>query len=228
MRTAPSQEWDAITLLKTISLAVGSIGIDCLSPVSAVQASQIASYVIPGTASRPCFVVRYLENLTAGELAGLLAASLRVVLVGESRPNGWVPSAGLGGADAVRLVSKLRELMIPSGVSVFCDLEGLGGVTQDAIEYCNAWSNVMSLDGYTPAAYVGEGVDLSSLQLYQLPFRGYWHSLSNVQPVAGCDYQMLQLYPTAMLYLPRGPFQADLNVVYEDKRGRTPIAVIES
>lgn len=212
-------------MMKATPLAVGSIGIDCLSPVGAVQALQIAMYTLPGTASKPIFAVRYLENFTAAELAGWLAVNVHVVLVGESRPGGWVPSAGLGSADGIREVRKARALGIPSTATIYCDLEGLGGSIMDGIDYASAWSSVVSLDGYTPAAYIGEGVGLSALQLYQLAFRGYWHSLSNVQPVAGCDYQMLQLYPTQTLHLPSGNLIADLNVAYQDKKGRSPIAI---
>lgn len=212
--------------MKVVDIPLGAVGCDMLTPLGPSVASSLSSFILPGTRTGFTFVVRYFENITAGELAGILATGLGCALVGESRANGWIPNAGEGSADALRVVAKARALGVPQGMVLWCDLEGVGGTTQDLLDYCHAWCDVIMRAGYLPGAYVGDSVPLTPAQLYLLPFVRYWHSLSMVQNVATAGYCMYQLYPTTTLALPSGPLQVDLDVVCHDYKGRVPTMLI--
>lgn len=215
--------------MHVIPIPFGAVGIDCLSPISPAQAREIAAYVLPGTRTGVLFVERYLENLTAAELAGLFAADLGVAVVGEGRTSGW--DAASGAADAERELGRAAALALPAGASplltIGCDTEGMAGCAPaDAIAYGDAWGWAVANGGFAPEDYVGEGVPLTPQQLYGLPFTGYWRSLSNVQQVAGADFNKFQAFPTQKLALASGPFAADVNFVTMDKKMRLPSMVV--
>jgi hypothetical protein len=203
----------------------GSVGCDFLSPLSREQIAAFAAYTLPGTRTRFTFVERYLENLTVVELQGYLDEGLIVTFVGESRPNGYIPTATEGAADGAREVARAHALGVPTGPGIGCDLEGMAGTTADTQAYAKAWCSVVQPAGLRAYCYEGAGVPLTPQQLYSLPFTGYWRSLSNVQPIANVDYFMYQGYPTMTLQLSTGPLQVDLDCVFRDKRLRVPVGV---
>lgn len=199
-----------------------------LTPLTVYTAVALAGFTLPGTQTKPHFVCRYIENMTVQEIAILHSVDLGIVLVSEAHPAlQWDPTATLGGADGLRVVTKCRGLAIPSGADVWCDLESpiVTATNDDITHYAKGWCDVVnaSLKG---KGYVGAGLPSSPQQLYQMPYQGYWHSLSNVQPVANVDYQMIQLFPSITLQLPTGPLEVDLNVVQQDKRGRLPTMLV--
>jgi hypothetical protein len=215
--------------MRVTEIPFGSVGIDCLSPISPAVAKEIAAYVLPGTKTGITFVERYLENLTAAELEGLFAADLGVALVGEGRVSGW--DAASGAADAERELARARALELPAGssplLSIGCDLEAMENCTvADATAYGSAWGQLIVRAAFAPEGYVGDGVPLSPVQLYELPFVHYWRSLSNVQQVAVADFGKFQLFPTQTLRLASGPFAADVNFVCRDKKLRLPSMVL--
>jgi hypothetical protein len=213
--------------LKIVSCPVGAVGCDMLTPLTAYTALALANYTLPGTQTKITFVVRYLENLTVQEIVTLHAADLGVQLVGESRAPGWMPTAALGSADGLRVVTKARGLAIPSGAEIWCDLETpiVSATHADIALYSKAHCDVVNAS-YDDGGYVGSGLPSTPLELYLLPFHGYWHSLSNVQPVANVDYKQIQLFPSITLLLPTGPLAVDLNVSQQDKRGRLPTMLV--
>lgn len=213
--------------MKVVPVGVGAVGFDTLTPITAPMIAALRKYQLPGTRTGFTFLVRYLENLTLAELTMVLAAGFGMVFVGESRPNGYIPSAGAGSADGLRELNRVRALGLPSGITVGCDLEGMGGTAQDTIAYANAWADVIRPASDIAMAYVGAGVPLTATQLYLLRETLYWHSLSNVQQVANVDYAMLQAFPTEVLQLAPGlTLPADLNFSYKDKRGRQATMVV--
>jgi Domain of unknown function (DUF1906) len=214
--------------VKVVDIPPGAMGADMLTPLSPSVAFALYSFVLPGTRTQLTFIVRYLENLTASELAGDLASGLGVALVSESRANGWLPNAGEGSADALRAVTKARALGVDPGMVLFCDLEGMSGTAQDTTDYCIAWCDVVSRAGYIPGAYIGDSVPLTAQQLYLLPFQRYWHSLSMVQNVATAGYTMFQGFPTMNLGLSTGALAVDLDVVFRDYKGRVPTMLVAS
>jgi len=213
--------------MRVATAPVGAVFADMLSPLTQAQAIALSDYTIPGTRTGLTGVSRYLENLSAQELAWVLSAGLAVMLVGESRPNGWLPSAGLGAADGMRELRLARALGADlPGMTIGCDLEGMSGGPQETIDYSKAWCGVIQPAHLIAMGYNGSGVPLTPQGLYQLPFTRYWKSLSNVGPVANVDYCMLQLYPTLTLTLPTGMLDVDLDVVQEDKLSRLPTMLV--
>jgi len=215
--------------MKVVEIPFGSVGIDCLTPITPAVAKEIAAYVLPGTRTGITFVERYLENTTPEELAGLFAAHLGVAFVGEGRIEGW--DAASGAADAARELARAKVLGLPAHssplLSIGCDLEGMSDCTPtNAAAYSVAWGRLIARTGFAPEGYVGDSVPLSPMGLYQLPFVDYWRSLSNVQQVAVADFNKFQGFPTQTLHLASGPFEADVNFVVRDKKLRLPSVVI--
>lgn len=148
------------------------------------------------------FCVRYLTrsntesscDLTAQEAANILAGGLALMPVQHVRSVGWLPTADLGSQDGTEAATNAGTVGFPAGVSVWCDLEGVGSsaTAADVTAYCNAWYAAVTLAGYIPGLYVGTSVVLTAQQLYDLPFRSYWKSASNVPEIPVRGYQMVQ------------------------------------
>lgn len=215
--------------MKVVEISPGAVGVDFLRPATLAEIRALAQMTLPGTSTKLTFVERYLENLTLAELTGYFAAGLGVLPIGESRANGYVPTSADGDADGAREVAKMFQLGVPlTGPikpTVGCDLEGMAGSAGDTQAYSIAWCRRVQ-QYFLAMVYEGAGVPLSPQQLYTLPFTLYYRSLSNVQPVANVDYAMYQGFPTQTLPLPTGPMQADLDVVFRDKRMRAPTMLV--
>jgi hypothetical protein len=216
--------------MRIVPASVGAVFCDMLTPLSVHMALALADFTFPGTKTKPTGVIRYLENLTPQELASNLASGLAVMLVGEAPPNYWAPSAQRGTLDGQRQVARAKALSIPQGqgAEIWVDLEVPAPDTTalQIADYSKADCQEILSAGFDPGGYVGEGIPLSPEQLYLLPFLGYWHSLSNVQPVANVDYKMIQLFPTQALQLMTGSLSVDLNIVQRDKRLRLPTMIV--
>lgn len=204
----------------------GAVMLDCLVPLVQADLDALASYALPGTRTGVTLFGRYLENLTAAEANLILGHPARygLLCIGESRPNGYVPSAAQGAQDGAREVAKYNALGFPKGGGIVWDAEGMGGTAADTTASGNAYAQQVQANGGQCIAYVGGGVPLSPGGLYALLETLYWHSLSNVQQVATVDYAFLQAYPTQTLDLgPAGQKQFDVSLIYRDKRGRAPM-----
>jgi hypothetical protein len=216
--------------MRVVNIPFGAVGIDCLSPIAAPTAKEIAAFTMPGTRTGFTFVNRYLENLTIAELAGLFAASLGVAFVSEARTSGW--NATTGTQDGQRAVALAKALGLPQDATpllcLACDMEGMGACAPaDALDYATNRCAAVVSGGFRGEVYVGDSVPLTPAQLYGIPLAtSYWRSLSNVQQVAFADYAKWQGYPTQTLQLPSGSWAADLNFVTMDKKGRSPTMVV--
>jgi hypothetical protein len=170
------------------------------------------------------FAVRYVRRarrhpstLTATESRRLLDAGLGVMLVQyvESESS-WTPSAGKGTQNGTIAADEAESLGFPWGVTIWCDLEGVGAGTssRSIIDYCNRWHEAVSAAGFVPGIYVGYHARLSPLQLYRsLRFTHYWaaYNLNADQYPAVRGVQMRQLR-AATDAIPSGvgiSFQAD-------------------
>ncbi len=216
--------------MKLVTLPVGAVGFDILQPLTPTILAALNDFKIPDTQTGFAFYARYLENTTPQELAAILDTGRGVVLVGESRANGWIPSAGAGSADGMREVSRARTLLVPDGTQLWCDLEEPSQYSTPAMlsDYAGAQCDIINRSHFVPSAYIGSGLNASSSELYQLPYKGYWHSLSEVQNVAVVGTMMLQLFPTVTLPLSTGPLGVDINIVQQDKHGRLPTMIVKS
>lgn len=210
-----------------VAAPFGAIMLDCLSPLTQAVLDALAPpYVLPNTNTGITLFGRYGENLTSAELALILGHPARygLIIIGESRPNGYVPSATQGAQDGAREVAKRKALGLPAGGGIVWDGEGMGGTAADTTASADAYAQQVQADGDQCIAYVGDSVPLTPSGLYALAQTFYWHSLSNVQQVATCDYGMLQCYPTQLLNLgPAGTKAFDVSIIYRDKRARAPM-----
>ncbi len=214
--------------MQAVEVPFGAVMLDMLSPLTDAVLDALDGFVLPGTKTGVTLFGRYLENLTPEELTRVLPRGYGIIPIGESRANGYIPSAVSGGADGLRETTRMRVLSLPEDITEVCDLEGMGGTAQDTIAYANAYGSCIQTSKRSCMTYVGDGVPLSPAQLYALSDTTlYWHSLSNVQQVATCDYCAIQAYPTQYLSLPGGiTLAADVSFIYRDKKGRAPKMVM--
>jgi hypothetical protein len=188
---------------------VGARGIDCVTVLTLATATALR-------ADGAEFAVRYLNALSSLEKGAILASGMAIQVVGgySLRP-GWSPSSGHGssaGLDAVRLA---RALGLPAGLTVWYDLEGWVGPSQNAVDDVNAWADVVVKAGYEPGLYVGYADrPLTPDQLWGLAVVRYWHSCSIVPNVSRRGYCMIQEAPPnqvlAGVQVDRDRVQADL------------------
>ena len=191
---------------------VGSRLVDCVTKLTAASARALRAAGADGA-------IRYLGSLDAAELDAILEAGLGLMPVCyEAHPQDWLPTSVLGQLDGALAVDHAHGAGILPGTSLWCDLEAMGGSAADTIAYAVAWCAEVEPAGFVPGGYIGSGVTLSTEQLYALPFRGYWHSLSEVPNVARVGYQLVQLYPTTHL----AGIEVDIDFSQHDKAGRAP------
>src|ERR1700728_1845628 len=107
-------------IIKPASTFVRAIGIDTVAAITSPQATSLAKHGI-------AFVVRYLGGISVAEVGTILSAGLALMTVGYSRAPGWTPSAALGSSDGTAAVAHMAGLGLPEGLTVWCDLEGMGG-----------------------------------------------------------------------------------------------------
>jgi|SRR5579875_344698 len=214
--------------MQAVEVPFGAVMLDMLSPLTEGALDALDGFVLPGTRTGIALFGRYLENLSADEVSRVLARGYGILPIGESRANGYIPSTASGGADGLREVTRMRALNLPEDITEVCDLEGMGGTEQDTVNYANAYGSCIHAARCSCMTYVGDGVPLSPAQLFALADTTlYWHSLSNVQQVATCDYCAIQAYPTQKLVLPGGIIlAADVSFIYRDKKGRGPKMVV--
>lgn len=167
------------------------------------------------------FVVRYLGALTDYERDAILESGLALLAVGYSRRPGWKPSDTLGTQDGLHHIDCAKKSGLPTGMSIFCDLEGPGGTGNDSIAYVNNWAHVIQSEGYVAGLYVGYGIQLTSDQMYHaLAVTAYWDSCSRNQDVSVRGFQMVQRYPGNQHVL---GYQVDIDEIHADKLGDTPM-----
>jgi len=149
------------------------------------------------------FCLRYLSHtsqqgpgdLSTAEALRILQGGLALMPVQHVRQAGWTPSQILGTQDGQFAAQHANAIGFPSGVNVWCDLEGVANnvPAQTVISYCNAWFDAVLGAGFVPGIYVGANAILTGQQLFQnLKFQHYWKSLSHVPPIPGRGYQMIQ------------------------------------
>lgn len=191
----------------------GARGVDTILPFGPSRALAIK-------AAGFAFIVRYLGALTTLERNVILHAGLALLAVTYSRRPSWQPSGELGDQDGLHAVQNARTAGLPEGMSLYCDLEGPGGVGADTIDYVNAWADRVQAAGFKAGLYVGYGVQLSDEQMYHsLKVTGYWDSCSRNVGVAHRGFQMFQEYPGNQKV---AGILVDVNHIEKDGQGDTP------
>lgn len=149
------------------------------------------------------FCLRYVSlgstldsgDLTSTEAHSILAAGLALMPVQHVRYPGWSPDSALGSTDGKNAASHAHAIGFPADVNVWLDLEGIatGTAAAGVAAYANAWYVAVRRAGFVPGVYVGANSILSSEQLYyDLLFRHYWRSASDVPDVMTRGYVMTQ------------------------------------
>jgi hypothetical protein len=174
------------------------LGFDTDSIVSATLAAQFYALGYK-------FCIRYLslreqssQDLTTDEATNILNSGLALMPVQHVRNPGWSPMAEIGQQDGQNAASNAQQIGFPSGVSVWCDLEGIvkTAAPQDVVGYCESWYNAVNSAGYVPGLYVGYQAILNGDQLHSLSFQHYWRSQSSVPPIPNRGYQLVQFLPS--------------------------------
>lgn len=198
--------------------AAGAIGVDTITRLDKVSAFRLHSSGIG-------FAVRYVESLGKRELAAILNSGMAVMGVGYSRRAGWHPSAALGLHDGATVASHAKAAGMLPNTTLWCDLEGIGGNATQTAEYANAWWKIIQDTGFTAGVYVGDGVPLTSDELYHaLAFKHYWKSASTVPEVAVRGYQMVQQTP---LDITLDGVRVDRDVIQVDAKGEVPFWMVD-
>jgi hypothetical protein len=135
--------------------------------------------------------------LSRGELSGLLGAGVGVGIVQAAKFHGKKTlSEAYGRSKGKVMGENATRLLIPSGVTLWCDAEWTDGPSKEQItDYLNGWSDEVKQHGYRPGLYVGAGCapPLTPEDLYKLPrYQSYWQSLSRVPNVASRGYGLVQ------------------------------------
>lgn len=115
----------------------------------------------------------YLEVLVAhpGLLEAYTGDGYGVLLIGESRAPGWLPSAQTGAEDAGRHLGMARSLGIPEGATIVddCETPAPQVATIDRVAHVDTWAQQIASALYLPAAYIGEGFGLTSAEWQARP-----------------------------------------------------------
>ena len=180
------------------------------------------------------FCLRYVRratarpyDLTAKEATTLLNARLGLMVVQHVALEGWVPTPELGTTYGVVAASEALRIGLSSGVTLWCDLEGVapGTPAQDVVDYCNLWHAEVAGAGYVPGLYVGSGAGLSPSQLYRaLRFTHYWgaYNLNADEVPLVRGLQMKQSVPKAADRVPGAGFEFQVDTVKADALGGRP------
>src|SRR4051794_3876483 len=151
------------------------------------------------------FCVRYVRrdkshphDLTAVEAEGILEVGLGLMIVQHvESEDAWKPTANKGATQGTIAGAEADKAGMPSGVTLWCDLEGVavGTPATDVIEYCNQWHQAVAAAGFVPGLYVGWHSGVTATQLYRsVRFTHYWgaYNLNADQAPAVRGLQMKQ------------------------------------
>jgi hypothetical protein len=173
--------------------------------------SGIARYLpLPGNSPK--------GDIDAAELQGILGTGLALLLVQHVRRPGWSPAKCSGETDALTAVEFAKAAGYAPGAHVFLDLEGIEGTAQDTTTFAEEWAAVVVQTGYRAGCYVGYGVPLDGLQLYNLHhFNSYW-SDAGPRSVATRGFAIKQQEPVITL----GGVSFDPDILQLDNLNEAP------
>jgi hypothetical protein len=181
------------------------------------------------------FCVRYVRreqphaaDLTAQEAGNLLDAGLGLMIVQHvESETSWTPTSDKGAAYGATAAAEAEKIGAPSGVTVWCDLEGVAVQTpaEQIVEYCNQWHSAVAAAGYVPGLYVGYHAGLNQTQLYRsLRFGHYWgaYNLNADEAPAVRGLQMKQAARKPLDAVPGASFEFQVDKIRGDALGGRP------
>ena len=155
--------------MRAVPARVGARGVDSLPFSSGGTSAQAFALRAAGNVD---FFIGYLGAMNATRFAYLLDAGIAVM------PVTFAGEYEDGPADEV---GQLRALGIPSGCTVWLDLEGMKAFHAEPITLIgkiNAWADGIARDGFQPGLYIGVPQPLTSEELCGLHVVRYWNALS--------------------------------------------------
>lgn len=211
----------------------GLRGFDCNQHLSTTQAKAFRD-----RGYRFClrYVPRRVANpgdLSASEASGILQMGLALMVVQHVQRPGWLPTGDMGTEYGAFAAESCQEIGVPPGVTVWCDLEGVGsenphdGVDpRDVISFLNNWHNQVGSAGYTPGLYVGYDPDLTAEELGRsLYFEHYWgaYNLNSDEVPTPRGLQMRQDIEQVL-----SGVRYDPDTIHSDRLGGLPLMLADS
>jgi hypothetical protein len=175
-------------------------------------------------------VVRYVplpgvkadNDIDAGELQAIVDGGLAAMLVQHVRYPGWNPAMCSGQGDALAAIETAKTAGYLPGGHIFLDLEGIDGSAADTKVFAEQWGATIVQAGYCAGCYVGYGVPLNAVQLYNLhDFHSYW-SDAGPRQVATRGFAMKQKGPAVTI----GGIRFDPDTMQPDRLGDMPFWMI--
>lgn len=207
---------------RVVAATPGAAGFDTDTVLTAATAQAFAADGFQ-------FAIRYLTrdaiqasgDLTDAEAEDILQADLALMAVQHVAPAGWTPSGKLGRRYGLYAAINARRVGLPSGVTLWLDLEGVAAGTpaDQIIDYCDTWADVVTDAGYVAGLYVGADCGLTGEQLATTRMRYFWRSGSTVPDVPGRGYCLLQ---TIAANTSLDGVAYDDDSVQTDRTGNTP------
>jgi hypothetical protein len=200
--------------MKIAIATMGARGTDSVTPITLLVARSLRLLSND-------FCCRYLSSITPAELATILSSGLA-----------FIPFTYADQFDGATTVAQLKALGIPTGATVFLDVEGIGpGITPtQLITKINAWADTVMAAGFIAGLYVGANAQLTSAEVYALHVTRYAKSLSRLMDRFGnlvepdCGWCFIQLYPSTTW----AGIGVDLDFIQSDYQGRFPTWVVAS
>lgn len=177
------------------------------------------------------FAMRYVRrverhdfDITSAEVLTLLEARLGLGVVQHVANDGWLPRPAIGASYGAVAAEEARRAGVPSGVGMWCDLEGVSGDAEagDVIAFCNNWHAAVGDAGYDPGLYVGFNAGLTDEQLYNnLAFDRYWsaYNLDHDKYPAIRGVCLRQRAAGPLDRVPGFPIDFDVDIVQTDALG---------
>jgi hypothetical protein len=168
------------------------------------------------------------NDLTTREIDVMFGAGLAVSPVQHvESADSWVPTDDKGRQYGDGAVAACRVLNIPTGTTVWLDLEGisLGVPTEQIIRYCNYWHDKVLAAKFEPGIYIGWRAQLTPEQLYKrLKFARYWSAYNaNTDQTPITRGTCMQQHVAKKGDKPSGvQFEIDTDLITTDKLGDRP------
>lgn len=206
--------------MKTERAFVGARGVDSLPFSQGGTTAQAEALAASGIE----FFVGYLGVINGARLKRLLDAGVA-----------FMPVTLASAYNGATSVAQCKALGLPSGTTVWLDLEGKAAYDTPApalIAKINAWADAVKAAGYEPGLYVGSPQPLTSEELYALRVVRYWNALSRESDRNGklaeprCGWCMWQMNDS-VIWKGTGVF-VDVNMIGKDFQGRLPTWVRSS
>jgi hypothetical protein len=195
------------SVLATPSALSLTWGCDTLASLAAPDFARLV-------ATRVSWRAGYIDHVTPAELAAQLAANIL-----------FSPVTYALETDPLHTTQRLAELGIPSGATVWLDIERAAAALEPTTikTKINAWAAHVQVAGFEAGLYVGAGTPLDAQALYSaLRVTRYWHSLSDVPNVATRGYCARQIRPNDVTV---GGEDVDIDIVEPDYKGDLPTFV---